>query len=398
MASATTTQRDVKAEPTHGLQLGGLAGLSWLHFLNDGSANYLPGILPAVLLSLHQSVALAGVVMGALLVGQTLQLPCGWLADRIGGRMLIIWGMLGVSVAASMIGVAGSLFTLIPALVIIGICSALFHPQAVAAARRLSGTRAGIGMSIFLVGGEIGRGVWPLMASFCVVLWGRESLVLLAIPALISAALLWRLLPVQVPKPRATSTPIAWRAHMPALSVLVGFQTMRALAIFGASTFLPILWHVRGRSLTDGAALITVLLVVGVIGNLFGGHLSDKIDRHLILRGSSLLGMGLLALFLVCGGIWQWFSLGLLGIFLFSTQPVGILIGQEIFPENRSLGSGIALGFSNGLAALGVVILGLLVGYLTPYGVLWALVGVLGVAFLLSFSRHLYPRQSIKTL
>lgn len=395
MSGATTIQQTVKAEPAQGLQGGRLVGLSWLHFLNDGSANYLPGVLPAVLISLHQSVALAGVVMGALLIGQTLQLPCGWLADRLGGRMFIIWGMLGVSVAASVIGMAGSLFTLIPALVIIGICSALFHPQALAAARRLSGTRPGVGMSIFLVGGEIGRGIWPLMASFCVVLWGRESLVFLAIPAIISAALLWRVLPVQPAKPRATSTPIAWRAHMPALSVLVGFQTMRALAIFGASTFLPILWHARGQSLTDGAALITVLLVVGVAGNLIGGHLADKIDRHLILRGSSLAGMVLLALFLVCGGLWQWAILGVLGIFLFSTQPVGILIGQEIFAENRSMGAGIALGFSNGLAALGVVILGLLVGYLTPYGVLWALVGVLGVAFLLSFSRFLYPRHRL---
>lgn len=394
MASATTRHAGTKAEPADGLQGGRLAGLSWLHFLNDGSGNYLPGVLPAVLVSLHQSVALAGVVMGALLIGQTLQLPSGWLADRMGGRMLIIWGMLGVSVAASVIGMAGSLFTLIPALVVIGICSALFHPQALAAARRLSGQKAGIGMSIFLVGGEIGRGIWPLVASFFVVSWGRQSLVYLAIPALISAVLLWRTLPVQPAKPKAASVPIAWRAHMPALSVLVGFQTMRALAIFGASTFLPILWHVRGHSLTEGAALITVLLVVGVIGNLSGGHLSDKIDRHLILRGSSFSAMVLLAVFLLCGGWLQWVVLGLLGIFLFATQPVGVLIGQEIFSENRSLGSGIALGFANGLAALGVVILGLLIGYLTAYGVLWMLVGVLGVAFSLSFSPYLYPKKT----
>lgn len=394
MASATTLQSDIKADPVDGLQGGRLLGLSWLHFLNDGSANYLPGILPAVLISLHQSVALAGVVMGALLIGQALQLPCGWLADRFGGRMFIIWGMVGVNVAASVIGVAGSLFTLIPALVIIGFCSALFHPQALSAARRLSGRRAGMGMSVFMIGGEVGRGVWPLLASILVVTWGRQSLVFLAIPAIISAALLWRSLPVQPPKPKASSGPIAWRGRMPALSVLVGFQTMRALAIFGASTFLPILWHMRGRSLTDGAMLITVLLVVGVIGNFIGGHLADKIDRHLILRGSSCAAAFLLALFLVISGPLQWVVLGLLGVFMFATQPTGVLIGQEIFPEHRSLGSGIALGFANGMAALGVVALGLLVGYLTAYGVLWVLVGAFGIAFLLSFSPFLYHKKS----
>lgn len=394
MASATTLRSEIKADPANGLQSGPLFGLSWLHFLNDGAANYLPGILPAVLISLHQSIALAGVVMGALLIGQAMQLPCGWLADRFGGRMFIVWGMLGVNVAASVIGVAGSLYTLIPALMVIGLCSALFHPQALSAARRISGRRIGMGMSVFMVGGEIGRGIWPLLASIMVVTWGRQSLVFLSIPAMISAALLWRVLPVQPPKPKASSTPIVWRGHMPALGVLVGFQTMRALAIFGVSTFLPILWHVRGHSLTDGAMLITVLLVVGVVGNLGGGHLSDRIDRHLILRGSSCAAALLLALFLVIGGPLQWVVLGLLGVFMFATQPTGVLIGQEIFPEHRSLGSGIAVGFSNGLAALGVVILGLLVGRLGAYGVLWALVGVFCIAFLLSFSPQLYHKKA----
>lgn len=69
-------------------QYSRLFGLSWLHFLNDGSANYLPGVLPAVLLALHEKTALAGSVMAALLVGQTLQVPSGWWADRVGGRAL----------------------------------------------------------------------------------------------------------------------------------------------------------------------------------------------------------------------------------------------------------------------------------------------------------------------
>lgn len=394
MLKTSVSLEEAKPERAGSLQAGRLAGLSWLHFLNDGSGNYLPGILPAILVSLHQSVALAGVVMGALLVGQTLQLPAGLLEDRVGGRMFIIWGMLGVSVSASMIGLAGSLFTLIPALVVIGVCSALFHPQALSAARRLSGKSAGIGMSLFLVGGEIGRGIWPLIASFFVVTWGRESLAFLALPAIISAAFLWRTLPIQQKQTKTSASPLDWRGHLPALSMLVGFQTMRGLAIFGSTTFLPVLWHVRGRSLTQGAALITVLLVVGVIGNLLGGHLSDRFNRHVILFGSSFLSMILLALFLLSGGALQWVVLGVLGVFMFATQPIGVLIGQEIFPQNRSLGSGIALGFSNGLAALGVVILGLLIGYLKADGILWVLVGVLGVASLLSFSPLLYPKKT----
>lgn len=39
--------------------------MSWAHFLNDGAANYLPGVLPAILISLNLSVALAGTIMAA---------------------------------------------------------------------------------------------------------------------------------------------------------------------------------------------------------------------------------------------------------------------------------------------------------------------------------------------
>lgn len=42
-----------------------LISMSWAHLLNDGAANYLPGVLPAILVALGQPVT-------------------GWLADRTG--------------------------------------------------------------------------------------------------------------------------------------------------------------------------------------------------------------------------------------------------------------------------------------------------------------------------
>lgn len=353
-----------------------LSGLSWLHFLNDGSANYLPGILPAVLLALHQSSTMAGTVMSALLIGQTLQLASGWLADYLGGRMFIILGVLGSNVAAGAIGLAPSIWVLIPALVVIGISNSLFHPQALAGARHLSGTRHGFGMSLFLVGGELGRGIWPLLASLVVVGWGLPFLWLLALPALLSVALLWNRLPIQVPR-HVDARPIPWRRHLGPMSALVGFSGLRALAIFGVVTYLPILWHQRGLGLTEGAASITVLLVVGIIGNVWAGHLADRVGRRPVLFWSSMLGALLLVAFLLSGGIWQWIWLGVLGIALFASLPLTIIIGQDILPENRSLGSGIGLGFSNGLAAIALAGLDLVSAASGPAAVLWLLVGVM---------------------
>jgi FSR family fosmidomycin resistance protein-like MFS transporter len=55
---------------------------------------------------------------------------------------------------------------------------------------------------------------------------------------------------------------------------------------------------------------------------------------------------------------WVWIVAGLLGIAVFFTNSTTMLAGQDIFPENRSMGSGIALGFANGLGALLVFIIG----------------------------------------
>lgn len=366
---------------------GRLIGLGWLHFLNDGSANYLPGVLPAVLLALHQSVTLAGGVMAALLIGQALQVPSGWLADHFGGRLFIVCGVVGTAVAAAFIGLAPGMVVLVPALVVIGICNSLFHPQSLAAARMLSGDRPGLGMSFFLVGGELGRGVWPLIASLVVVHFGLGYLWLLALPALFSIALLWRRLPMQTPR-HVDAEPIAWRRHLAPMSLVVAFQALRALGIFGATTYLPLLWEARGHDLTEGAGLITVLLVVGIVGNVGGGHLADRVGRTPVLLGSSLLGALLVALFLTTAGAVQWLALGMLGIALFASLPIGILLGQDLFPENRSLGSGMALGLGNGLAALGLAAFGPVAAEGGPEAAMWLLSGVmLAAAFVSLFLR-----------
>lgn len=362
-----------------------LSLLSWLHFLNDGSANYLPGVLPAVLLDLHEKSGLAGSLMAALLIGQAMQAPLGWLADRWGGKQFIIMGLLGSSVGGALIGWSSTIWMLIPVLFFIGMGNATFHPQALAAARSQAGSRGGLGLSFFLIGGELGRGLWPWIASVVVVYLGLHALWLLALPALLSIVLFSRSLP-SMPTRNVLANRIDWKCHRGPLVRLIAVASLRALVIYGLVTYLPILWHEHGHSLTEGAALVTVLLGVGIIGNLGGGHLADVFPRRLVLM-ESLLGAGLLlGLFLVTSGFFQWVVLALQGILLFASLPLTVLIGQDIFPENRSLGSGLALGFSNGLAAAMLIAGGLIVDHFSIDLWFWVLVGCSFVAALLSLT------------
>ena len=52
--TAESGEKPIQQDP-HYLRL---SILGWLHFLNDGAANYLPGVLPAVLVAVEKSAFL----------------------------------------------------------------------------------------------------------------------------------------------------------------------------------------------------------------------------------------------------------------------------------------------------------------------------------------------------
>lgn len=360
-----------------------LGGLSWLHFLNDGAANFLPGVLPALLVSLGQPIGRAASIMTVLLLGQALQPAMGWLADRLGGRSLIIVGVLGTNLGMALIGWVSNIYALYAVLFLMGLSNSLFHPQALAAARTLAKRRHGSVMSLFLVGGELGRGLWPLLASLVILDAGRQNLWMLSAITLVSVPFVFQSLPKQSPRLREI-TPIIWSKHWRAASMLVAFVASRSLVLLGLITYLPIQRHQQGGSLTTGAALITTLLVVGVVGNLGGGWVSDHIGRKNMLIISSFMIMFALAIFLKSSGWLMWPLLGILGVAIFSTLPISVLVGQDIFPENRALGSGIALGFGNAVAALSLLLFGLIVQHIGIHSAFEVLVGVAFLSLLLA--------------
>ena len=349
-----------------------LLGLAWLHFLNDGAANFLPGILPAILIALHAHAASASGIMAALLIGQGLQPFAGWLSDHWGGKALAILGVSGTTLGLVLVGESSRLPALLAALALIGVSNAVFHPQSLALARSLAHRQHGATMSIFLVGGELGRGLYPLIASLAVAHFTTSGLWIVALPALVSIPLIAPFLP-RLAARDARTAPVQWRHHAKPATALITYASLRSFGLYALVTYLPIVWQHRGGSLVGGASLITVLLVVGVLGNVSGGLMADRLGRRIVLAGSSVLSAALIALYLMSSGRVLWVILGLLGIAVFSALPVSVLVGQDIFPENRSLGSGVALGLGNSLGALLLLAFGAATSALGVHTALWIL-------------------------
>ncbi len=355
-----------------------LAVLTFVHFLNDGAVNFLPGVLPAVLVRLALPDADAGLIMSALLIGQGLQPVMGWLSDRYGQAWFLVPGLSLSLLGGAFVGLAGSLWVLIAILLTIGIGNAAFHPPGLATARRMAREkRASLVMSVFLVGGEIGRGLGPLLASLVILQWGFHGLLVLAVPVLCLVPLLPRTLRPAGPQTRTVpGDRHSWMERLRSLWPLLLFAGLRSSLVYASVTFIPILWHERGGSLIVGASLVSVQLLVGVVGNLGGGWLADRMGRRPLLVSMSLISPLLLGLFEFLPMPWAYLDLGVLGISLFATLPVTILIGQDRSHGEPAFGSGVALGLGNALGAVGLLILGALVGRIGVEGVLDGAVGV----------------------
>lgn len=373
------------AAPARGAE-GVIGLLAWAHFLNDGAANYLPGILPALLGALALPLRDAGILVGFLIAFQALQPFAGILADRSNARVMITIGLAGSSLGAAGIGWASNAQALLGALVGIGICNTLFHPPALTGVRRLAAGGGEKATAVFLVGGEVGRGVWPLLAGVVVTAWGLQALWVLALAAIPTLPLLWWRVPVRMHPAARTG---AWRGIREAgrpLRVVIVYSALRSAQITGVSAFVPLLWEARGGKLVAGAGLITTMLVTGIIGNLGAAALARHWGRRPLVIVSTAAFTVLLAAFLLASSIWLWITMALLGIAVFATLSLTVLMCQDQLPRNPSLGSGLALGFSNALGAGLVAVLGLLAPVWGPEGVLWTFVACGGVAFVFAFA------------
>ncbi len=348
-----------------------LSSLAWLHFLNDGAANFLPGVLPVVLVAIGRPPALAGMLMFALLAGQALQPMAGLLGRPLGGRRLMWFGVLSALAGAALVGWIVNLAGLVIVLALIGIANACFHPQALTAARRFAGSREHFGVAVMMLGGEIGRGVWPLIASLVVVWSSFHELWVPVFLGLLTVPFIYRMLPAPDVPSKAFHVHI--RGRVGAAGRLLLYATVRGCVVTGAVTYLPIIWHARGGGLVGGATLVTLMLVVGLIGMLYGGHLADRLGRRPVLAVAGLLMAGCMALIAWGQGPALWLGAALLGIPAFATYPVTTVEGQDLFPDNRPFGSGIALGLGNALGAGLAALLGLSVSSITLDSLFWLL-------------------------
>ncbi|MGI6207455.1 MAG: MFS transporter [Anaerolineae bacterium] len=371
--------------------------LAFGHASADFYPGYLPTVLPYLIAKLGFSLTVAGGLASLQSFATSLIQPLlGYLVDARQPRPYAAWGLVIAAILFSLMGLVPNGWVLAALIVVGGLGVALYHPQGAAMAAMLSGGKAGTAMSLFATGGSIGHALGPVVAVFVVESWGLESLVVLSVPGLAVAWLVNRSMRVPLAEMATVRRSVSLRGAFDGagagLLLLLAVMTLRSAASVGISTMLPVYLEAKGLAIAIGATAIFVFRLAGAVGVLFGGPLSDRFGRPVVMWGSFALSLPFFYLFFSSQGLVQLVYLALASAVLTASTPVNTVMAQETIPRTAAIASGLMMGVGWALGSLSVFLIGFLADRTSIEAALPATIMVLViVGLVLAF---LVPRQS----
>jgi MFS transporter, FSR family, fosmidomycin resistance protein len=333
---------------TQEFQTGQVLTIANGHFVHDIYTAFVAPLLPVLMERLSLSLTLAGSLTAIQQFPALLNPFIGYLADKVSLRYFVILAPAITATLISSLGWAPNYFTLAILLFVTGISIACFHAPAPAMVARISGRKVGLGMSLFMAGGELGRTVGPLLAVWAVstlTMDGFYKIMVLGWAA--SFLLFWRLRDL----PPITNGPkISLRAISPVLArvfiPLILINLFRNFIFVCLTIYLPTYISQGGASLWIAGASLSVLEFAGVGGALLSGTLSDRFGRKSVLVIATASASLFLVLFINLQG---WILIPILlalGFTALSTTPVMMAIVQEQLPNHRAVGNGLFMSIN----------------------------------------------------
>jgi len=385
-----------------------LVALSGAHLLNDLIQSMIPAMYPLIKEAYQLDFAQIGLITLAFQVTSSLLQPIlGHVTDARPWPYAMVAGMCATLVGLFGLSFAPNYGTVLASAAMIGLGSAVFHPEATRMARHAAAGQQGFAQGIFQIGGHVGYAAGPLLAAMLVVPRGQASLAWVSVVALVAMVLMaWtgtRYIEMRRSQAAAAASagqgtsashsgPMLPTGHVlfaMAILILILLSKNAYTAAF-TSYYTFYLIERFGVSVQLSQIMLFLYLVVGAVGVIIGGMVGDRIGRHRVIW-LSIVGALPFALILPHADLfWTGVLSVLISLIMASAFSAILIYAIDLVPHRVGLVGGLFYGLAFGLGGIAAAALGLLADWVGIVAV-FKLVAWVPALGLLTF---LLPRTS----
>lgn len=348
-----------------------LFALSFSHLLNDTMQSLIPSIYPLVKQGLGLDFTQIGLItLTYQMTASILQPFVGFYTDKKPQPYALVIGMAFTLLGLLFLSTAHNFPFLLFSVSLVGVGSAVFHPEASRMAHLASGGRRGMAQSLFQLGGNAGSSLGPLLAALIIVPYGQGHLGWFSLAALVAILVLWRVGTWQ----KSHTAEIKKKEAAPVPEIPTGLSRQKVIfslvilliLIFSKHVYLAsmtsyftfYLIHKFGVSVQSSQMYLFVFLFSVAAGTFIGGPLGDRFGRKYVIWGS-IVGVAPFTLLLPYANIfWTGVLIVLIGVILSSAFSAILVYAQELVPGKIGLIAGLFFGFAFGIAGIGSAVLG----------------------------------------
>src|SRR6202041_1517297 len=272
-------------------------------------------------------------------------------------------------VGLALLSMASNYAFILVAAGLIGMGSAVFHPESSRVARMASGGQHGLAQSVFQVGGNAGQSLGPLLAAFIVLARGQHSIVWFTLAALLAIILLTNVgawykrresLGHSARAKKALIHPeLSKRRVGISLAVLMALMFSKFFYLASLNSYYTFYLINRFHVSVQSAELhLFTFLGAAAAGTIIGGPVGDRVGRKIVIW-CSILGVLPFTLALPYSNLfWTSILSVVIGIILASAFSAILVYAQELMPGKIGMVSGMFFGLAFGMAGVGAALLG----------------------------------------
>ena len=384
---------DIASTPARDAKVVGLVSAG--HFLSHFYILALPPLFPL----LRHEYGITYVALGAAvtvynLASGVVQVPIGFLVDRVNPRLVLAAGLTIESLAVCMIGASSSYWALVALLAVAGFGDSVFHPSDYAILNGNVGkSRLGRAFGVHTFAGNLGFAVAPATMLVLTSLWSwRAALVLAGVVGLGVALMMLLSGRLFDDQQRAVRDQVraAPPRHGGGVRLLLSppillfflFYVATSMGTGGIQTFsVAAIDALYDMPLASANVALTGFLFASAVGILLGGVLADRTQRYdlitvvgFVLASGAIAVVALMPLPVMLLTV----ALSVAGLLQGATRPSRDMMVRAVTPAGAS---GRVFGFVSSGLNVGGAISPLLFGWVIDRGnpglVFWLVVGFL---------------------